>query len=1164
MRNKAINILAIDDNFDNLITLKALTSEAFPNAKMKMALSGREGLELVIAEKPDVILLDIVMPDMDGFEVCQKIRSNPLLADIPVIFITALKGDRESRIRSLEVGGDAFLAKPVDQSELVAQISAMVKINLANKEKKNENQRLEMLVAEKTEELKQTHFATLNLLEDLRAEIETRKETEIALRESEEKFRNTADFLPQVIFEISLEGIITYVNKQAENLFGYKTQDLIGKHNNMIHIPEEYDRVRESIVRKLKGEVIQNKEFTMIHKDGSRIPGYISINPIVKDDKIIGVRGVIIDMTEQKQAENALRESEEKFKDTANLLPQVIFEIAMDGTITYVNKQAENLFGYKTEELIGQNNSFIHIPEEIDRVKESIIKKFRGEYIPNKEFTFVRKDKSRFTGLIYISPIVKDEVIIGVRGVIIDMTEQKQAEKALRESEALYKAIIEASPDNIIITDTTGNIEIISSSSLQNFQIDKDDQVIGKNIAVFIDKKDINKMQGDFAKMLKGIKTGPNEYKSIRSDQSSIDIEVNGGLIKDADGIVSKLVFVARDITEKKLAREALIESENRYEAFINNNVNLIFVKDEQCRYLVVNDAMAKFFEKSKEEILFKTDEQLASKDVMYPCISSDIKALSAKEPFLIEETLGEKIYETIKFPMQLANNKKGIGGIMRDITARKTSEKALESSQEELQAIYDNAPVMMALIDDKRQILFANKAFTAMTDMSDDRVEDRIGGIIGCINSSNNEAGCGYGNRCKECSLRASIAQTFKTGKGFKNIDYSFLYKSEKGLSERNLIASTAIIQHKDQKNVLLCFHDITDRKKAEDALQKSESLLRSFIDNSPFEIWARDIEKVGILENKKYLDNHGSIIGNLLETNKRTPTDKLNKLNRINKTVFKGETVDNEIEFKVRGEYRIFQQIIFPIKNLTKIIGVAGFNIDITDRKKSEKALKGSQEQLKKFAAHLQNIREEERILLAREIHDDLGQILVAMKIDMGIMKQSIKKSTVDIDPSKLLVEFENLLQLVDTTIKTTRRIMTNLRPEVLDMLGFIEAIKQYLKAYEERHKVKCTLINNSIDIDLNPQKAVALYRIIQEALNNIAKHAKASLVNVNIVQDSNRLTLEVIDDGVGFDSTAKMRSDSYGLIGMKERIFLLDGELNITSKLGQGTTVKVAINL
>ncbi len=915
MKNKVINILAIDDNYDNLITLQALTSEAFPDAKISLALSGKEGLELAIAEQPDVILLDIVMPGMDGFEVCRAIKSNPLISDIPIVFVTALKGDKESRIRGLEAGGDAFLAKPIDESELVAQIRAMVKINSANQEKKSEQQRLEDLVTEQMAELNQTHFATLNLMEDLRTEIETRK----------------------------------------------------------------------------------------------------------------------------------------------------------------------------------------------------------------------------------------------------------NAENALRESEALYKAIIEASPDNIIITDTAGNIEMISSSSLRRFRYDNEGQIIGRNIASFIDKTEIKTMQYDFSEMLKSNNTGPNEYKSLRSDNSIIEIEVNGGTIKDANGMISKLVFVARDITEKKRVQEALIESENRYETFINNNVDIIFIKDEQFRYLVVNNALAEFFGKTKEEILNKTDEQLATKDMIYPCISSDRKALKAKEPFVIEETLGEKIYETIKFPMQLPNNKKGVGGIIRNITARRISEKALESSQQELQTIYDNAPVMMALIDNERRILFSNKAFTNVANLADEIiVEPRIGAVIGCINASNDKLGCGYGSKCKDCNLRTSIAQTFKTGKGFQNIDYTFRYKSDKGISERNLIGSTAIIQHKNQRNVLLCFHDISDRKNAEDALQKSETLLRTFIENSPFEIWARDTDSIGILENKKLTDHFGSIIGTTPRSERQIDEEILQLWESNNKRVFDGEILDEEYESMVHGELIPFQQIVFPIKNLTKIIGIAGFNMDITERKKSEKALKESQDQLKNFAAHLQNIREEERILLAREIHDDLGQILVAMKIDVGMMKLSIKKSKVEIEPEKLMTEFEKLLQLVDTTIKTTRRIMTNLRPEVLDMLGFIEAIKQYLKGYEERHKVECILTNNSTDIDLNPQQGVALYRIIQEAMSNVAKHAKASQVKVNIIKEANKLTLEVIDNGVGFDSSAKMRSDSYGLIGMKERIFLLDGELSISSKLGKGTTVKVAINL
>ncbi|MDA3823308.1 MAG: response regulator, partial [Bacteroidales bacterium] len=132
MESKKIKILAIDDNKDNLVSLTALIKDEFPDAINFTALSGTKGIELATKENPDVILLDIVMPDMDGYEVCQKLKANDLLSDIPVVFITAIKGDKESRIRALECGGDAFLAKPIDESELIAQIRAMVKIRNAN------------------------------------------------------------------------------------------------------------------------------------------------------------------------------------------------------------------------------------------------------------------------------------------------------------------------------------------------------------------------------------------------------------------------------------------------------------------------------------------------------------------------------------------------------------------------------------------------------------------------------------------------------------------------------------------------------------------------------------------------------------------------------------------------------------------------------------------------------------------------------------------------------------------------------------------------------------------------------------------------------------------------------------------------------------------------
>ncbi len=189
MENREIKILAIDDNQDNLISIKALIGESFPDILVLTALTGMRGLELAVAEDPDVILLDIVMPGMDGFEVCNQLKADKELSNIPVVFVTAIKGDKESRIKALDCGAEAFLAKPIDPSELTAQIRAMVKIKAANTRKHDEKKRLEELVEERTYELYRTHAETLKLYGDLQKENLARKRSEKTLRESEEKYR---------------------------------------------------------------------------------------------------------------------------------------------------------------------------------------------------------------------------------------------------------------------------------------------------------------------------------------------------------------------------------------------------------------------------------------------------------------------------------------------------------------------------------------------------------------------------------------------------------------------------------------------------------------------------------------------------------------------------------------------------------------------------------------------------------------------------------------------------------------------------------------------------------------------------------------------------------------------------------------------------------------
>ncbi len=178
MENRIIKIISIDDNMDNLISLQAILMESFPDAQLFSATSGASAMTIIKAEEPDVILLDIVMPEMDGLMVCKKLKADKKLFDIPVIFITANQDDRESRLQALEVGGEAFLTKPIDPFELMVQIRTMIKIRTSNLEKRDINSYLSHKIEKQTQELKEANIAALNMLEDLQNDNISRKANE--------------------------------------------------------------------------------------------------------------------------------------------------------------------------------------------------------------------------------------------------------------------------------------------------------------------------------------------------------------------------------------------------------------------------------------------------------------------------------------------------------------------------------------------------------------------------------------------------------------------------------------------------------------------------------------------------------------------------------------------------------------------------------------------------------------------------------------------------------------------------------------------------------------------------------------------------------------------------------------------------------------------------
>jgi signal transduction histidine kinase len=238
----------------------------------------------------------------------------------------------------------------------------------------------------------------------------------------------------------------------------------------------------------------------------------------------------------------------------------------------------------------------------------------------------------------------------------------------------------------------------------------------------------------------------------------------------------------------------------------------------------------------------------------------------------------------------------------------------------------------------------------------------------------------------------------------------------------------------------------------------------------------------------------------------------------------------------------------------NFNGIDYLIGMGIDITDRVKAEAAMRERTEEIQKLTGYLENVREEERTRIAREIHDELGQQLTGLKMDASWINKKIVGST---DPN-ILERIATMISLIDETVKTVRRISSELRPGILDDLGLVPAIEWQCQEFEKRTGISSKCHAGLTDQNIDKNLATNIFRVYQEALTNVARHAQATLVETNLTQDDGIINLTIKDNGVGFDTEEIKNKMSLGLVGMRERAMLFNGELTINSKKGKGTTI------
>jgi two-component system sensor histidine kinase UhpB len=255
--------------------------------------------------------------------------------------------------------------------------------------------------------------------------------------------------------------------------------------------------------------------------------------------------------------------------------------------------------------------------------------------------------------------------------------------------------------------------------------------------------------------------------------------------------------------------------------------------------------------------------------------------------------------------------------------------------------------------------------------------------------------------------------------------------------------------------------------------------------------------------------------------------------------------------------GTLRWYDTIKTPIRNEHgDVTGTTGISRDITDRKLAEQELLESRSQLRELSAYLQSVREEERTRISRELHDELGQSLTALRIGLGVMETQHQMRD-----AEWLKNVQSLKQIADSTVESVQRIAADLRPLILDELGLSSALDWMLESFAERSTVSCELLLPEATLDFNRDISTAIFRILQEALTNVIRHSQATAVVVELKDAQDRITLKITDNGKGIDM-ADTRENSLGLIGMRERAFMLGGTLNIQSRAGSGTSIEVRI--
>jgi len=997
-------------------------------------------------------------------------------------------------------------------------------------------------------------------------DISQRKVLEQEIKESEEQYRGLYESSPNSLTVSNSKGMILNVNSATEKIFGFKKSEVVGKNYMDLGVfsLEQIKILKERYQNALKGEKLHSMEWKIKKRDGTQ--AWISFQTLLKKiGNEVLIEGIIQDITERKIAEQKLKESEEKYRNLADSLPEVIFEIDLDFNITYTNAIASKIFGYTKDEFREGMHIFQFVSSDDKEFVLAQTKEiFNGKYVKPLTMKLRRKDGTYFFANVYAGRIFNDNRVIGVRCIIHDITEMKNAQEKLEESEEKYRLLSENAQDLITVIDNHMRIDYINEKAHKRLMGYSSEDLLGKKALDLIHPHDLELV-------LTALKDRYNSIDvRIRNKKGHyVWMETTAEYYKNSDG-KNYTLTISRDISERKEAAQKLIESEKKYNELANSLPEVIFEIDLDFKLVYTNAIASNIFGYSYDDfkkglnvfdfILEKDrDEVLRNLNLIFGGKTLDPLIMELKKKD------GTTFYGTINAtPIYKDSKIAGMRSIIHDVTGMIEAERRITESEEKFRTISEQSLMGISIIQDEK-IKYINQT---------------LADILGY--SKNELLGWATGEFFKTIypgDKKKIIELANKIGTQIEN---NFHYYEARGIHNNGSViwldVYNKVIMFQNKPAFLTSYIDITERKLAKEKLKESEEKYRVLFEKSPVSILL--IDTTGKIEDcnpslEKLINlNKNELIGKHFSDLNIVVPEYLPILSKRLIIIAKGDLINPiDIQLRKRDGSLIWVKIESSLVKLEEKPILLVLVHDISATKELEIKLKELNEMRKEFIDRASHE-------LKTPITTVYGayQLLDILHKDKFNPEQLelFEMASIGTKRIKKLVD-----DLLDVSLMESKKFKLNKSKTNLSNL-IINCIKE-MKYFSNKR-------NHEIEIDILPEFNINIDESrIELVLTNIISNAikytpSEGKISINMSSDGQFAYIEIKDSGVGLtkgeidnlfkkfstiesplrkDLDMDLGSTGLGLFLSKEIIKLHQGEIWVESEgKGKGSTFIVKI--